>query len=147
MEYGQVRFTLSPGGIDVGPAFDRLLRTPRQLIVVRADASPRPIGGHQMVKVVAAASVVLALAGAGCTTAEQTAARGAVVGAGTGAAIGALATGRASGALAGAAIGGATGAIVGAAPVAVAPAVVVMPSPVVAVAPSRVVVQRRVVYR
>src|SRR6185369_16933840 len=56
-----------------------------------------------------------ALAGSGCTVAEQRAGGGAALGAGAGAIIGGLATGRAGGALAGAALGGATGAILGAA--------------------------------
>ena len=102
-----------------------------------------------MHKAVAASTIILVLAGAGCTTTERNVATGAAVGAGTGAAVGALATGTTNGALAGAAIGGATGAIVGAsagAPVYAAP-MVVMPTPVIAVGPAPVVVHRRVVYR
>jgi hypothetical protein len=68
-----------------------------------------------MSRALIAASIVAALSGAGCTTAEQRAGGGAAIGAGTGALIGALATGRPGGALAGAALGGVTGAMVGAA--------------------------------
>src|SRR4028119_2343946 len=91
-----------------------------------------------MYKVITAATVISALAGAGCTSTQQGAGLGGLYGASTGATIGALATGRASGALAGAAIGGATGAMVGAATAAPAgyPAgVYAAPAPVVIGAP------------
>ena len=68
-----------------------------------------------MFKTIPAATIMLALAGAGCTTGEQSVATGAIIGAGTGAAVGALITAQAPGAIAGTAIGGATGAIAGAA--------------------------------
>jgi len=73
-------------------------------------------------------AVLFALAGSGCTVAEERAGGGAALGAGAGAIIGGLATGRAGGALAGAALGGATGAIVGAA---TTPAYPLPPRPVV----------------
>lgn len=79
-----------------------------------------------------AASIVIGLSGAGCTTAEQRAGGGAAIGAGTGALVGALATGRPGGALAGAALGGVAGAMVGAATT----------PPPYAGRPNRVVVER-----
>jgi surface antigen len=56
-------------------------------------------------------ALVAAMAISGCTTAENDAAGGAVIGA----AVGGLATGRVEGALAGAVIGGASGVLLGAA--------------------------------
>ena len=52
---------------------------------------------------------------AGCTTAEERTAGGALVGAGAGAVVGGAATGTGKGALIGAAVGGAAGAMIGAA--------------------------------
>lgn len=60
------------------------------------------------------ACVVLAGGLAACTSVEDRAVGGGLIGAGTGAVIGGLATGSGRGALAGAAIGGAGGALIGA---------------------------------
>jgi surface antigen len=60
-----------------------------------------------MKKIIIALAATMAIAG--CTTAEQDAAGGAVVGA----AVGGLATGRVGGAVAGAVIGGAAGVLLG----------------------------------
>ena len=69
-----------------------------------------------MKKILALATAgALALSATACTTPEDRAVGGAVIGGLAGAAIGGAATGRAGGALAGAAVGAAGGAIVGAA--------------------------------
>jgi osmotically inducible lipoprotein OsmB len=69
-----------------------------------------------MKKILALATAgALAFSAVGCTTPEDRAVGGALVGGLAGAAIGGAATGRAGGAVAGAAIGAAGGAIVGAA--------------------------------
>jgi surface antigen len=62
---------------------------------------------------IAAFAAVLAFGVAGCTTTEQRAAGGGLLGAGAGALIGGAATGTTRGALTGAAIGGAAGVLIG----------------------------------
>jgi len=68
----------------------------------------------QMKTTLIAASLMAGMLAAGCTTTENRAAAGGVVGAGTGAVIGGITGGR-KGAVVGAVVGGAAGAVIGAA--------------------------------